>query len=89
MATAARPPFVGRRAELAQFRGALHACREIGTGQTVVVRGEAGIGKTRLVEEFQALAQAEGFACHSALVLDFGGGIGQDAIRTLVGASST
>jgi class 3 adenylate cyclase/tetratricopeptide (TPR) repeat protein len=79
-----RPPFVGRRAELAQFRGVLDACREMGTGQAVVVRGEAGIGKTRVVEEFQALAESVGFACHVGLVLDFGAGIGQDAIRALV-----
>jgi class 3 adenylate cyclase len=83
-ATAARPPFVGRRAELAQFQGVLAACREAGTGQTVVIRGEAGIGKTRMVEEFQALAESAGFTCHLGLVLDFGAGIGQDAIRTLV-----
>ena len=53
-------------------------------GQAVVVRGEAGIGKTRVVEEFQARTEAARFACHHALVLDFGAGIGQDAIRTLV-----
>jgi class 3 adenylate cyclase/tetratricopeptide (TPR) repeat protein len=83
-AAAERPPFVGRRAELAQFRCALSACRDTCTGQTVVVRGEAGIGKTRVVEEFQGLAAGAGFACHTALVLDFGAGIGQDAIRVLM-----
>jgi class 3 adenylate cyclase/tetratricopeptide (TPR) repeat protein len=80
----ARHLFVGRRAELAQFKGVLAACREAGTGQTVYVRGEAGIGKTRLVDEFQALAEAVGFACHTGLVLDFGTGKGQDAIRSVV-----
>jgi class 3 adenylate cyclase/tetratricopeptide (TPR) repeat protein len=83
-APAERPPFVGRRAELAQFQGALGACRETGTGQSIVVRGEAGIGKTRVAEEFQAQAERLGFACHTGLVLDFGAGIGQDAIRALV-----
>ncbi|HYZ26424.1 MAG TPA: adenylate/guanylate cyclase domain-containing protein [Geminicoccaceae bacterium] len=83
-AAVARPPFVGRQAELAQFRGVLGACQETGAGQAVVVRGEAGIGKTRVVEEFQFLAAAAGFACHTALVLDFGAGIGEDAIRALV-----
>ena len=77
-------PFVGRRVELTRFRAALGACRADGTGQTIVIRGEAGIGKTRLVEEFQAQAAAEGFACHLSLVLDFGAGTGQDAIRALV-----
>ncbi|HEX2243967.1 MAG TPA: adenylate/guanylate cyclase domain-containing protein, partial [Gammaproteobacteria bacterium] len=77
-------PFVGRRSELAQFSGVLAACQETGNGQTVFVRGEAGIGKTRLVEEFQRLAEQKGFASHTTLVLDFGVGKGQDAIRTLV-----
>ena len=79
-----RRPYVGRRSELAQFTGVLSACRETGSGQTVLVRGEAGIGKTRLVEEFQRLAEQQGFTCHTSLVLDFGVGKGQDAIRTLV-----
>jgi class 3 adenylate cyclase/tetratricopeptide (TPR) repeat protein len=83
-AAAERPPFVGRQAELAQFNGLLSACRETGTGQAVVVRGEAGIGKTRVIEEFQVLAAASGFACHIALVLDFGASVSQDAIRSLV-----
>jgi class 3 adenylate cyclase/tetratricopeptide (TPR) repeat protein len=76
--------FVGRRSELAQLAGVLSACRETGSGQTVHLRGEAGIGKTRLVEEFQRIAEQQGFACHTGLVLDFGVGKGQDAIRTLV-----
>jgi tetratricopeptide (TPR) repeat protein len=83
-AAAKRLPFVGRQAELAQFRGVLGACRETGAGQAVVVRGEAGIGKTRVVEELQALAAGAGFACHVALVLDFGAGTGEDAIHALV-----
>ena len=77
-------PFVGRRAEARQFTGALDACLETGVGQAVYLRGEAGIGKTRLVEEFQRLATVGGFACHRALALDFGVGKGQDPIRTLV-----
>jgi class 3 adenylate cyclase/tetratricopeptide (TPR) repeat protein len=80
----ARRPFIGRRSELGQFISVLSACRETGSGRTVFVRGEAGIGKTRLVEEFQRLAEQQGFACHTSLVLDFGVGKGQDAIRTLV-----
>ena len=75
---------VGRRAEIGQFTGVLEACRANGAGQAVVVRGEAGIGKTRLVEEFIGLAADRGFASHRGLVLDFGAGKGQDAIRSVV-----
>ncbi len=80
----ARSPFVGRRAELAQFHGLLEVCLESGHGQTVFVRGEAGIGKTRFVEEMALLAQDRGFVLHKALVLDFGTGKGQEAIPALI-----
>jgi class 3 adenylate cyclase len=77
-------PFVGRRAELAQFEAILQACLESETGHAIHLRGEAGIGKTRLVEEFQRRAAAVGFSAHTGLVLDFGAGTGQDAIRALM-----
>jgi class 3 adenylate cyclase/tetratricopeptide (TPR) repeat protein len=80
----ARATFVGRHAELAQFSGAAETCRTAGIGQTIIVRGEAGIGKTRLVEEFTKICADKGFTSHKGLVLDFGVGKGQDAIRSVV-----
>ena len=77
-------PFVGRRAELAQIKGALASCREGNAGLTILIRGEAGIGKTRLADEFARAAEAVGFGLHKGLVLDFGAGRGQDAIRSVV-----
>jgi len=77
-------PFVGRRAERRQFSALIEECLETGNGQSILARGEAGIGKTRLVEEFIALARAQGFSAHKGLVLDFGVGKGQDAVRALV-----
>lgn len=77
-------PFVGRQSERRQFAGILELCREKGSGQSILVRGEAGIGKTRLIEQFMRLAKAENFACHKGLILDFGVGKGEDAIRSLV-----
>ena len=76
--------FVGRRKELSEFSGALENCLRTGKGETFIVRGEAGIGKTHLLGEFERLARERGFAAHTGLVLDFGAGKGQDAIRALV-----
>jgi len=80
----ARTLFVGRRANLIQFRGMLETCIEESHGQTFYVRGEPGIGKTRLVEEFARIAAETGTSSHRGLVLPFGVGEGQDAIRSLV-----
>lgn len=76
--------FVGRGSELSQFSAAIATCREVRRGGVIHVRGDAGLGKTRLIEEFQQNARANGFACHNALVLDFGAGSGRDAVRTIV-----
>ncbi|MDE5454380.1 AAA family ATPase [Bradyrhizobium sp. CSA112] len=83
-ARSGRQSFVGRTRELRQLEAALAQCRDTKCGRAIYIRGEAGIGKTRLLEQFQAKAEGENFACHSGLVLDFGIGSGQDAIRSLV-----
>ncbi len=60
------PQFIGREAELARLDDALD--RAIGgTAGTVLVGGDAGIGKSRLVAEFTAHARRKG-----ALVLEGG-----------------
>ncbi|CAB3793758.1 adenylate/guanylate cyclase domain-containing protein [Pararobbsia alpina] len=82
--TTNRTLFVGRKAELEQFKGLVHACLQQRAGHVVYVRGEAGIGKTRLVEEMRHFAEALGFVGHRGLVLDFGVGKAQDPIRTIV-----
>ena len=82
--SAAERLFVGRQGEVRQFVGALEACLEAGAGQAIQIRGEAGIGKTRLTEEFVRIALERGFDCHRTLVLDFGVGKGQGAVHSLV-----
>ncbi|MGH8768089.1 MAG: tetratricopeptide repeat protein [Burkholderiales bacterium] len=79
-----RLPLVGRSAELGQFEAACVACRDSGAGQVVYLRGEAGIGKTRLVEEMEANAARLGFSVHKALVLNFGVARAADAVAQLV-----
>jgi len=77
-------PFVGRRGELAQLTSILETTLRDGRGHAVCLRGEAGIGKSRLVDELAAIAEAKGFTRHKTLVLDFGAGKGRDAIRALL-----
>ena len=79
-----RPAIVGRAGELARFAAVLAECSSGGSGRAIHIRGEAGMGKTRLVEEFQRAAGASGFASHTGRVLDFGTGTQVDAIRSLV-----
>ncbi|MGZ4618722.1 MAG: ATP-binding protein [Frankiaceae bacterium] len=50
--------FVGRARELAELRGLPLTARH-GAGRLVAVEGEAGIGKTRLVEEFFKVARSQ------------------------------
>ncbi len=52
-------PFVGREKEFAELQRRLNAAVS-GECQFVLVGGEAGIGKTRLLEELESLAKARG-----------------------------
>jgi tetratricopeptide (TPR) repeat protein len=51
--------FVGREHELAVLHKAIDAAMS-GKGSTVMLSGEPGIGKTRLVDEFKSLARQKG-----------------------------
>lgn len=54
-----RPAFVGRKLELGRLTDAFEETRN-GRGQTVLVRGESGVGKTVLVREFLSRLKARG-----------------------------
>ena len=77
-------PLVGRAEEMAQFTALAQACVQRGRGRLVLVRGDPGLGKSRLVAEFLHLARELGITCHAATVLDFGARTGHDALRMLV-----
>ncbi|HEY4164941.1 MAG TPA: adenylate/guanylate cyclase domain-containing protein [Dongiaceae bacterium] len=64
---------VGRRAELAQLSALIDTALTDGRGAAIVLRGEPGIGKTRLADAFHDQAKQRGFCALRALVLDFGG----------------
>jgi len=76
-------PFVGRRPELAMILAALDRCTNSRHGRAIVVRGEAGIGKTSLVNAVRGAARERGIAVHSAQVFDFGQSPGRRPITAL------
>jgi len=80
---AAERPFVGRRPELAMTIAVLDRCMASKHGRAIVVRGEAGIGKTRLVDAIRATALERGAAVHRAQVFDFGQSPGRRPITAL------
>lgn len=78
-----RTRLLGRSRELLQLRTALQSCADSGSGQCWLLRGEAGIGKTRLTQELMTLAKSRGFACHWAQFFGIGAGTGAEALRRL------
>src|SRR5215831_19151342 len=84
------PVLVGRAAEAAQLWAAFE-CAQAGSPATVVVAGEAGVGKTRLVTELIARARAQGALALAGGCLDVGEGVVAyapmvEALRSLGGA---
>lgn len=53
-----RPEMVGREEEFRRLKGALSDVMD-GESRFILIRGEAGIGKTRLLEEFAEVAELE------------------------------
>jgi hypothetical protein len=70
---------VGRASELSLVDAALDALAATGRGGTIALRGDAGVGKTRLAQAILERAAARGLARHQAAVLDFGAAAGRDA----------
>jgi predicted ATPase len=77
------PVFVGRAAEAAQLWAAFERARA-GSPATVVVAGEAGVGKTRLVSELVGRVRAQEALALAGGCLDVGEGV--VAYAPLVGA---
>lgn len=77
------PGFVGREAEVKQIDYALDMTGREASGRIIHIRGDAGIGKSRLLEEARRAALRRGFRCLTAAVMSFGGG-SQAQLRRLV-----
>lgn len=66
---ARRPGFIGRERDLASLAGPLQAA-ERGEAGVVLLSGEPGIGKSRLLQEFSARALADGWLVLSGRAYD-------------------
>ena len=64
--------FVGRARELAELERAMDDARA-GRGAAMLVAGDAGIGKSRLVSELVRRAQATGFVVFLGHSIDLAG----------------
>jgi tetratricopeptide (TPR) repeat protein len=81
--TGAASRIMGRAAELGRLKALLEACRS-GAGFAVCLRGDAGIGKTTLVEALLAHARENGFAVHAGRASDFGSTLDRSPVAQLV-----
>jgi class 3 adenylate cyclase/predicted ATPase len=75
--------FVGRDFELEQFANTARTCAQSGKGRVVYLRGEAGIGKSRLAREFQRIAAQQGYGIHTGALQDFGTERGRGALKNI------
>jgi DNA-binding CsgD family transcriptional regulator len=64
-------PLVGRAAELASLVGAIRAAQQ-GSSSAMIVGGDAGVGKTRLLGELLGSAAADGVLCLIGHCVDLG-----------------
>ena len=77
-------PLIGRRPELSRLESILDDVAANPAPRLVVLRGEPGLGKSRLLAELTARARARGYRCHQGAIIDFGGRRGADAIGAIV-----
>ncbi len=75
---------IGRHLEISQLKAVLETTRDYQVGHVLYVRGVAGIGKTRLVDEFTDMAQQLDADRHGAAVLDFGSRSNEGPLAQLV-----
>ena len=75
-------PMVGRAAPLRRAEALVNQARH-GAGHVLVIAGQAGVGKSRLLEEIVRLAAERGFEVHRGAARSYGGDAGAAAWREL------
>lgn len=76
--------FLGHDAELAQLRARLTSFLESQHGQLIAVRGEAGMGKSRLVAEWLSVVEASAVHIWQGRGLPYVQGVGYGIFRSLL-----
>ncbi|KQW87910.1 hypothetical protein ASC94_25805 [Massilia sp. Root418] len=87
------PPLIGRYAETRQFKALVESVEESQCGHIIYLRAMAGVGKSRLAQEFADIARQHGMRCHRAEVQDLGADAGwraplEQLARSLLGLGS-
>jgi len=87
------PPLIGRYAETRQFKAVVESIEESQCGHIIYLRAMAGVGKSRLAQEFADIARQHGMRCHRAEVQDLGADAGwraplEQLARSLLGLGS-
>ena len=78
-----RHRFVGREREMSLFSATFDRCKRHGKGETHIILGEPGIGKTHFSEQVAELAASLSYSVHSGVVMDFGTREGHSAIQSI------
>jgi class 3 adenylate cyclase len=78
-----RTASVDRKDEIAFVLERLEICRRKKRVQVITIRGEAGVGKSRLVYDAAQLARTRGFTDIRVTILDFGGARRRPIIETI------
>lgn len=76
--------FLGREAELEQLHAVLAAFLQDRLGRLVVIQGEAGVGKSRLVAEWLSNATSDQVTVRYGRALPYARGTGYDVFRSLL-----
>ncbi|CAN7686168.1 AAA family ATPase [Pseudoduganella sp. LjRoot289] len=87
------PPLIGRYTETRQFKAVVEGTEESQCGHIIYLRAMAGVGKSRLAQEFADIARQHGMRCHRAEVQDLGADNGwraplEQLARSLLGLGS-
>ncbi len=77
-------PLVGRAFETSQLLSALKAARAHGAGCVIELRGEAGIGKSRLARQALSMGEELRFHCHRTAATALGGKPGGGPVASIL-----